>query len=71
MQRKDIHMRFRDIASVSLLFAAFERKYPHFRNSDDGQLVENGGKVGGEEVFRILREISTSFPHSHVEGNDQ
>lgn len=71
MQPKEIHMRFRDIASVSLLFAALERSYPHFRPNYGDVVVEGGGKEGQEDVFRILREISTSFPHRGVERNVQ
>lgn len=69
MLAKEIHMRFRDVASVSLLFAALERSYPHFRDMNNRAVVDIGGKEGREEVIRILREISTSFPHSGVERN--
>lgn len=71
MLQKEIHMRFRDVASISLLFAAFERNNPHFLKTHDEAVVEDGGKDGLERVFHILNTISTSFPHFGVDENSQ
>ncbi|MDM7922555.1 MAG: hypothetical protein QUS14_09680 [Pyrinomonadaceae bacterium] len=70
-QQKEIHMQFRDFMSVSLLFAALKEKNPHFLNVTSPAVVEEGGKERQETVFRILRELSTSFPHTAVERKSQ
>ena len=71
MDKREIHMRFRDVASVSLLVAALEKSNPHFLADGDAQVVEDGGKDGRERVLHVLREISTSFPHSAVDAKEQ
>lgn len=68
MSDKDIHMSFRDTVSISLLFAALEKSFPLFRRSADGRLVDVGGKEDREEVFRTLKDFSTSFPHPAVDA---
>ena len=70
-EQKEIHMQFRDYMSVSLLFSALNEKNPHFQNVTSTLAVEEGGKERQETVFRILRELSTSFPHMAVERKDQ
>lgn len=71
MEQKVIHMNFRDVVSVSLLLAAFEKSFPHFLNSSDKEVVDVGGKGEGEKVFHALREFSTSFPHGFVDEKTQ
>lgn len=71
MLQKEIHMRFRDVASISLLFAALEINNPHFLKSGEDEVVEGGGKEGIQRVFQVLDSISTSFPHFGVDENTQ
>ncbi len=71
MKTKDIHMKFRDVVSVNLLFAALEKSYPLFLRAGSDIGVERGGNPERDRVFHILREFSTSFPHSPVDGNGQ
>lgn len=67
MRQKDIHMRFRDVASVSLLFAALEKDFPLFRSVAVSKVVEDGGKESREKVFHALKTFSTSFPQVAVD----
>lgn len=69
MKKQDIHMRFRDVASVTLLFAALEKENPHFRRGGENLAVEAGGKEFRERVFLTLKKFSTNFPHLDVEEN--
>mgnify|MGYP006174376471 CR=1 FL=1 len=63
-----IHMRFRDVAPLSLLFAAVEKSYPHFLSLHSDEGVESAGKPERGEVFRTLQDFSTTFPHEPVDG---
>lgn len=67
MEKKDIHMRFRDVASVNLLFAALEKSFPLFRSVPGEKLVDEGGKTGRERVFLTLKAFSTNFPQPAVD----
>ncbi|MGQ0541417.1 MAG: hypothetical protein ACT4O9_06155 [Blastocatellia bacterium] len=67
MQEKDIHMQFRDVASVSLLFVALEKEFPLFRSVAVSEVVEEGGKERREKVFHALKTFSTSFPQVAVD----
>ena len=67
MVERDIHMRFRDVASVTLLFAALEKGFPHFRTVNSSGAVQEGGKAGREKVFRTLKAFSTNFPQKGVD----
>ena len=68
MPEKDIHMRFRDVASVNLLFAAIEKEFPHFRSVNSVDPVHEGGNSKREELFLTLRAFSTNFPQRSVDG---
>lgn len=68
MEDRVIHMRFRDVAPLSLLFAAVEKSYPHFLSSANEEGVESSGKAETGEVFRTLQAFSTTFPHKPVDG---
>ena len=63
----DFHMRFRDFASISLLFAALEKSFPHFHGKSFHTAVDDGGKAKREKVFHALKAFSTSFPQSPVD----
>ena len=67
MVERDIHMTFRDVASVSLLFAALEKEFPHFRTVNSSDPVHEGGKAARGEVFRTLKAFSTNFPQKGVD----
>lgn len=67
MLEKDIHMRFRDVASVNLLFAALDRSFPLFRSVNETETVDSGGKEGAENVFLTLKAFSTNFPQASVD----
>lgn len=67
MKDRDFHIRFRDVASVNLLFAALEKNLPHFRNDAANPSVERGGKDCREKVFLTLKEFSTNFPQIDVD----
>ncbi|HMO79844.1 MAG TPA: hypothetical protein PKD24_03555 [Pyrinomonadaceae bacterium] len=71
MEKEDIHMGFRDVASVSLLFAALERIFPHFLSHNTKSDVDSVGKVEADKVFRILRDFSTTFPQTSVDNKNQ
>jgi hypothetical protein len=71
MEDRVIHMRFRDVAPLSLLFAAVEKSYPHFLSTAANSLVDDGGKADDREVFRTLHAFSTAFPHEPVDRIDQ
>jgi hypothetical protein len=64
-------MKFRDVASVNLLFAALEKTYPLFLTAGSEAAVDNGGNPERDRVFHTLREFSTRFPHMPVDGNGQ
>ncbi len=68
MDDQAFHMRFRDVVSVNLLFAALEKKFPLFLNVTGNQSVDGSGKTEREQVFRKLQEFSTSFPQNAVEA---
>ncbi len=67
MRENDIHMRFRDVASVNLLFAALDKSFPLFRSMPDEQAVDESGKTRREKVFLTLRAFSTNFPQHAVD----
>lgn len=69
MQENVIHMRFRDVASVNLLFAALENRFPLFRTEGCETSVDDSGKESGEKVFLTLKAFSTNFPHNTVDEN--
>lgn len=69
MKKRDIHIRFRDVVSVNLLFAALEKEIPHFRRETENPSVESSGKDPREKVFLTLKEFSTNFPQRDVEDN--
>jgi hypothetical protein len=69
MQENVIHMRFRDVASVNLLFAALENSFPLFRTVACESPVEASGKESRDKVFLALKHFSTNFPHNAVDGN--
>lgn len=71
MKKQDFHKDFRDYASISLLFAAFEKSFPLFRQGDENQVVDMREKNGKEKVFLMLKKFSTDFPHSGVEVKSQ
>ena len=71
MEKEDIHMEFRDVASVSLLFAALERNFPHFLSRSGNEGVDSVGKMECEKVFNALRIFSTSFPQPRVDTKHQ
>ena len=68
MKRDDFHMTFRECVSLSLLFAALEKTYPHSHNAAGFLPVEGGGKETREKVFRTLKAFSTSFPQLPVDA---
>ena len=67
MQENVIHMRFRDVASVNLLFAALEKDFPLFLTVGCEKPVDESGKESRSEVFRTLKAFSTNFPHNAVD----
>jgi len=69
MQENVIHMRFRDVASVNLLFAALEKDFPRFRTVGCEKPVDDSGKESRDEVFRTLKAFSTNFPQNAVDEN--
>ena len=69
MQENVIHMRFRDVVSVNLLFAALENSFPLFLTVGCESPVEASGKEIREKVFLTLKAFSTNFPHNAVDGN--
>jgi len=60
---EDIHMKFRDVVSVNLLFAALEKDFPLLHSNPPEQVVDAVEIAGRERVFNTIREFSTSFPH--------
>jgi hypothetical protein len=71
MNGKEIHMAFRDVASLSLLAVAFEKSFPLFHLEPAGMAVDAGGKDARDKIFRTLKTFSTTFPHSAVDVIDQ
>lgn len=71
MKEKDFHKDFRDYASISLLFAAFEKSYSLFRSTENNTPVDNAGKPGGGKFFLTLKKFSTDFPHRDVDEKPQ
>ncbi|MER3429703.1 MAG: hypothetical protein C4325_04790 [Blastocatellia bacterium] len=69
MKKQDIHIRFRDFASVNLLFALLEKNVPHFGNESENSPVETSGKDFREKIFLTLKEFSTNFPQIDVDEN--
>lgn len=68
MEDEYFHMRFRDVVSVNLLFAALDKSFPLFRSVGSNEVVESSGKTDRERVFLTLKEFSTSFPQNTVEA---
>ncbi len=68
MDDQNFHMRFRDVVSLNLLFAALEKNFPLFRAVGGFHSVEGSGKTDREQVFRTLQKFSTSFPQNAVEA---
>ncbi len=68
MDDQTFHMRFRDVVSVNLLFAALEKTFPLFLRVGGNHSVDVSGKADREQVFRKLQEFSTSFPQNVVEA---
>ena len=68
MDDQAFHMRFRDVVSVNLLFAALKKTFPLFLGIGGNQSVDGSGKTDRELVFRKLQEFSTSFPQNPVEA---
>ena len=68
MKEDDIHIRFRDFASVNLLFAALERSFPLFLAGSCEKVVDESGKHDRERIFLTLKSFSTNFPHAAVDG---
>jgi len=64
MSQKDINMSFKDCISLSLLAAAFEKSFPHFRRNTETGLVDNGETIASKKVFQTLKGFSTAFPHN-------
>lgn len=62
-----IHMRFRDVASVNLLFAALDNGFPLFRTAACENVVDESGKDRQEKVFLTLKAFSTNFPQNAVD----
>jgi hypothetical protein len=67
MPHNNVHMRFRDVVSVNLLFAALEKNFPLFLSMPDPKTVDDGGNASRENVFHALKDFSTNFPQSAVE----
>lgn len=64
MSQKDFHMSFKDCVSLSLLAAAFEKSFPHFRKGLETEPVDNGQTMESQKVFRTLKDFSTDFPQT-------
>lgn len=71
MRENVIHMRFRDVASVNLLFAVLEKDFPLFLSVGCEKPVDDGGKESRREVFRTLKAFSTNFPQRAVDDKSQ
>jgi hypothetical protein len=54
-------------ALITILFAAFEKRFPLFLRSLARTLVDVGGKEASKKDFQIPRAFSTSFPQSTVD----
>jgi len=67
MRENLIHMRFRDVASVNLLFAALDNSFPLFLTATCENAVDEGGKDRQEKVFLTLKAFSTNFPQNAVD----
>lgn len=70
-ETEDIHMKFRDVISVSLLFAALEKNFPLLHSEAAGQPVDSVEKTERIDVFHTIRNFSTSFPHFSAEEKGQ
>ncbi|MEO7674862.1 MAG: hypothetical protein ABIU09_12395 [Pyrinomonadaceae bacterium] len=57
-------MDFKDCISLSLLSAAFNKSFPHFRKQAETGDVQDNSEIGRETVFRTLKDFSTAFPHT-------
>jgi hypothetical protein len=68
---KEIHMRFRDVASINLLFAALEKSFPLFQELDIKADVDDGGNHRANKVFHTLKKFSTDFPQTAVDVKNQ
>ena len=67
MSQNDFHMKFRDVVSISLLFAALEKSFPLFLTTTGDGSVNSGGKNPNEKVIRTLMDFSTGFPQNVVQ----
>ncbi|HMS09557.1 MAG TPA: hypothetical protein PKE66_08745 [Pyrinomonadaceae bacterium] len=70
-EMEDIHMKFRDVVSVSLLFAALEKDFPLLHSESSEQPVDSVEKTDRTGVFHAIRNFSTSFPHFSAEERGQ
>lgn len=71
MTQKDIHTNFREFVPLSLLFAAFEKSFPHFHLAGGSGRVDAVENKGREKVFLTLKAFSTSFPQTVVDTEKQ
>lgn len=67
MRNNDIHRRFRDVASINLLFAALGENNPHFLNEACEKPVDDSGKEKRDKLFLTLKRFSTEFPQEAVD----
>jgi len=56
-------MSFKDCVSLSLLSAAFEKSFPHFRRDPETGFMNNDEITETKKVFQTLKDFSTDFPH--------
>jgi hypothetical protein len=67
----DFHMKSRDTASISLLFAALEKSFPLFLRYGRTNVVDGGGKMLEQKVLHASGVFSTSFPQTPVDAEGQ
>lgn len=68
MTQKDIHTSFREYVPLSLLFAAFEKSFPHFHRAGGSEGVDAVENEGREKAFLTLKAFSTNFPQVSVDA---
>ena len=71
MPVNDFHLKSRDVAPVSLMFAALEKSFPLFRRHDGTDVVDGGGKMREQKVLHVSGSFSTSFPQMPVDAEGQ
>lgn len=71
MRVNDFHMKSRDVALISLMFAALEKSFPLFRRHGRTDVVDGGGKMREQKVLHVLGAFSTSFPQIPVDAEGQ